>query len=388
MNRARIIAGIVALAAVAAGAAATKQSRSSEHQVLPAEQDVPHVEGQTIVFSQGFAERAGVKASPVARASLTPIVQVPGAVTFDSAHVSAAGTRIRGFVRHVFKVEGDAVKKGEALAEIESVELGNAQAEVAVAAAKKRAAERNAARESDLLAHSLTTAREEEVARSELEEQKAMLAAASQRVGALGGTTTAGARGTYLVHSPIQGTIVERGISAGQSVEPDLIAFRLAELDYLWIELHVFEREIGDLHRGDRVEITPAGDRQKKIEGTVSYVGEVIDTSTRSSEVRVKFDNTARVLRPGQSVVARLHPGSLARDVLVVPVAAITYIDGRPHLFLVDCPNPAGIVTRVLAKEVTLGMNDGDRQEIVQGVSETQYVVVEGVFALKSELFR
>ncbi|MEO6420671.1 MAG: efflux RND transporter periplasmic adaptor subunit [Polyangiaceae bacterium] len=380
-----VSAGVLALIGAIGGVVAVLHSH--EKPALAAEQDIPHVEGHAIVFSEKFAARAGVKAVPVVRTPLTPVVQVPGTVTFDSAHVSAAGTRIRGFVRHVFKVEGDAVKKGEPLAEIESVELGSAQAEFAVAAAKKRAAERNAARESDLLAHSLTTAREEEVARSELEEQKAMLAAASQRVGALGGAAT-GARGTYLVHSPIQGTIVERGISAGQSVEADLVAFRLAELDYLWIELHVFEREIGDLHRGDHVEITPAGDRQKKIEGTVTYVGEVIDPVTRSGEVRVKFDNTERVLRPGQSVVARVRPATLAREALVVPVVAITYIDGRPHVFSVDVPDAAGAITRVLVTEVKLGMSDGEQQEIVRGVVEGQKVVTVGVFALKSELFR
>ncbi len=383
--RRALVAFSFALACAVAGVATVLHLRTKPSVV--AAEDIPRVEGRAIVFSPEFAGRAGVKAVPVVRESLTPVVRVPGAVTFDSAHVSAAGTRIRGFVRHVFKVEGDAVKKGEALAEIESVELGSAQADVAVAAAKRRAAERNATRESELLAHRLTTAREEEIARSDLEEQSAMFAAASQRVGALGGAAI-GARGTYFVHSPIQGTIVERGISAGQSVEADLVAFRLAELDYLWIDLHVFEREIGDLHRGDRVEITPAGDRQKKIEGTVTYVGEVIDPATRSGQVRVTFDNTARILRPGQSVVARVHPATLARDALVVPVVAVTFIDGRPHVFVVDGPDRAGAITRVRVTEVKLGVSDGEQQEIVHGVLEGERVVAEGVFALKSELFR
>jgi cobalt-zinc-cadmium efflux system membrane fusion protein len=383
-----IAAALVALTCVALlGFVVAKRSRAVVSSQTEVESGVPHVEGRNVVFSSAFGERVGLKTEPVRRSRLTPVVSVPGAVTFDAQHVSAAGTRIRGFVRQVFKVEGDVVRKGEALAEIESGELGNAQAEIAAIAAKKRAAERNASRESDLLAQGLTTAREEEVARAELEQQTAMLAAASQRAAALGGATARGL-GTYLVHSPMDGTVVRRSISAGQSVDADLIAFEIADLKYLWIELHVFEREIGNLRLGDRAEITPAGAGQQKLEGKVAYVGQVIDMSTRSGEVRLKAENAAGLLRPGQSVFARVHPALLAREALSVPMSAITYVDGRPHVFVGPRAEDGGSLTRVRVVQVKVGMNDGDRQEIVEGLVEGDDVVVAGVFALKSELFR
>lgn len=346
--------------------------------------DVPHLEGKTIVFSPAFAQRSGIKAAEAESYALMPVVSLVGTVTFDSEHVSAAGTRISGFVTRVLKVEGDRVEKGDVLAEIESTDLGRAQAQVAVVMARKNAAERNAQREADLLAKNLTTAREEEVARAELEEQVAMLTAASHDVTALGGAG-GGRMGAYFVRAPIRGSVVMRAVSAGQSVGSDLVAFRVADLDYLWIELSVFEREIGSIHVDDVVELTPTGgDSSTRLQGKVAYVGEVIDPDTRTAAIRVKVDNHARLLRPGQSVNARVRPADLARQVTTVPVTAVTFVDGKPTVFAFVGKSD----TEVLVKDVKLGRSDGERQEIVEGLAVGERVASDGVFALKSELFR
>jgi cobalt-zinc-cadmium efflux system membrane fusion protein len=385
--KAAAVAVAIAVAAIGVGVGVAKYRGREAHAAPTAATvpDLPRLEGKTIVYSDAFSRRAGIELAPVEEAPLTPVVQVVGTVTFDSEHVSAAGTRIRGFVTRVFKVEGDPVKKGEALAEIESTELGNAQAQVAVVEARKSAAERNARREAELLAQSLTTAREAELARAELEEQKAMLGAATHQVAALGGRVP-GKLGTYLVYAPIGGTVVSRSVAAGQSVESDLVAFRVADLDHLWIELSVFEREIGSIRVGDVVDIRPTGESAQRLEGTVAHVGEVIDRTNRSGEVRVKVQNVrvdgARVLRPGQSVVARIRPGALARVATTIPDGALTYVDGRPTVFVVEGDG------RVAVREVELGRTDGTRQEIKAGLAVGQRVVARGVFALKSELFR
>jgi cobalt-zinc-cadmium efflux system membrane fusion protein len=343
--------------------------------------DVPRIDGRAIVFSPAFRDRAGVKLAPVARAELTPLIKVVGTATFDPEHVAAVGTRIRGIVSKVMKVEGDPVKKGDAIAEIESAELGQAQADIAVAQAHRRAAELNATREEDLASKRLSTAREAEVARATLEEQKALLSAAQQRAAALGGAT-AGGFGTYVLRAPLDGSLVERHVAPGQSVENNVVAFRVANLDQLWVELAVFERDIGAVRKDDVVVISPLSDPERKIQGRVEHVGEVIDLNSRSADVRVEVDNKARGLRPGQSVSAAIRASGPARVGLSVPQSAVTYVDGKATVFVAESD------TRVLPTEVELGATDGKAQEVVGGLREGQSVVAEGVFALKSELFR
>ena len=377
-----VLAVVAAVAAAGLGYARLHTSAPAEAADAPA--DVPRLEGKSILFSPAFAKRSGLKSAVAESYALMPVVQLVGTVTFDSEHVSAAGTRIAGFVSRVLKVEGDRVEKGDVLAEIESTDLGRAQAQVAVVTARKNAAQRNAQREADLLSKNLTTAREEEVARAELEEQVAMLTAASHDVAALGGSG-GGRMGTYFVRAPIRGSVVKRAVSSGQSVGSDLVAFRVADLDFLWIELSVFEREIGSIHVDDVVELTPTGgDSVTKLQGNVAYVGEVIDPDTRTAEIRVKVDNRGRLLRPGQSVNAHVRPAGLARQVTTIPVGAVTFVDGKATVFAFVGKSD----TEVVVKEVKLGRSDGERQEIVDGLAVGERVVSEGVFALKSELFR
>ncbi len=373
-------AGVIALVALWAFARPSGPTPGGAP-VADTGRDVPRMEGKAVVFSEAFAKRAGIKLSAVKQASLTPVVKVVGTVDFNPRQVAAVGARIQGFVRRVLRLPGDVVKAGEALAEIESATLGQAQADLSATSAHNQAAHANAQRENALLQQGLTTAREAEVANATLTSHKASLEAAKQRVLALGGAA-AGGFGTYTLRSPLNGTVVESHISVGQSVEANLIAFRVANLDDLWIDLSVFERTIGMVKVGDHVEVTPMADVKKTIEGKVAHVSEILDLTTRSGTVRVQVDNRNRLLRPGQSVVAVIRTATPTGMSLLIPFDAITYVDGAPTVFVAHNP------TKVMPTAVQLGKSDGEQQEVLDGLVEGQSVVVEGVFALKSELFR
>jgi membrane fusion protein, heavy metal efflux system len=352
---------------------------AAAHSVPPP--DVPRAEGSAIVFSEAFRKRAGIRTATIAHRDVVPELRVVGTVTFDPERVAAVGTRIRGLVRKLAKIEGDAVKEGDLLAEIESAELGEAQAKVATIEAHRKAAELNAKRERDLFQRKLSTAREAEVAAAKLAEQSALLTAARQKVRALGGNA-GGGLGTYLLRAPISGTVVERHVSAGQSVEGNLIAYRVADLDHLWIELAVFERRVDAIRKGDVVEIRPLAHPDRVIEGSVAYVADALDPASRTAAVRVKIDNSKRHLRPGQSVTASIRASGPTRNALVAPTSAVTWVDGKPTLFVATGDD------RVVPTRVELGAVSGSEQEIVSGVEAGTVIVSDGVFALKSELYR
>jgi cobalt-zinc-cadmium efflux system membrane fusion protein len=334
-----------------------------------------------------FKERLGLKTVAILQQPLTPVVRVPGTVDFDPRHVAAVGTRLTGLVRGVARFEGDAVKRGDLLGTIDSPELGSAQASVLEFRAQHRAAELNLDRERDLAAQGLTTTREVEQAAATLEEYRSKLNAAEQRVSALGGTIPSkkGGRviGVHELRAPLDGTVVERHVNAGQSVEGQLTAFRIADLDHLWIELAVFERTLPSIHKGDPVHLSPLTQADDPIAGQVAHVGEQVDPATRTAVVRIEVDNRARKLRPGQAVTATIRTSSAASaPVCVVPQSAITYVDGAPTVFVAETD------LRLVATRVEIGNGDGQVREVLSGVSAGQSVVVEGVFALKSELFR
>ncbi len=387
-SRVRKTAVLAVLAGVLLSAAIfTYLGRGSSHARAAVERpDVPRVEGKHIVFSAQYAKRIGLTAELVKRVEVVPSIAVVGKVTFDPEHVTRIGTRLRGVIRKVLHFEGDRVKQGELLAEMDSPELGEAQASVMMLQAESQAARRNAARESDLASRQLTTLKEAEEASATEDKYAAQLSAARQKVSALAGRSDAVASRTLGAHgltSPLSGTIVERHVSQGQLVEGNHTAFLVANLDRLWVELAVFERSLGGIRVGDPAELRPLGGTTPPIKGRVAHVSEVLDPTTRSATVRVEVDNRERLLRPGQAVDAViLASGTAVGAGLVVPSASVTYVDGRPRVFVLVSDN------RVEVVEVELGSPMGTEQHIRRGLSPDQRVVVRGTFELKSELYR
>jgi membrane fusion protein, heavy metal efflux system len=377
----------IGVAVLGVGAVVWQTRGSSSAQAsAPAEvSDTPRVEGERILFSRTFAERAKLKFAPVSRAMLVPIVNAVGTVSFNPEHVAAVGTRLKGLVSRVTKFEGDTVESGTMLAMIESAELGEAQAAVSMLEAEKRAADVNLDREKTLSQKNLTTQREAEVAGVEAERYQLLLGAARQKVAALSGGVGSrpGKLGSHELRSPLKGTIVERNIAPGQSVEGQLVAFRIADLDHLWVELDVFERNLSKMRVGDRVELSPLAAQTENFEGRVAHVGAVIDTETRSAPVRVEVDNRDRRLRVGQAVNARIHAAiSGEQQSTLVPSGAITFVDGKPTVFVKTGENAVRVV------KLETGTTNGHETEAISGLNPGDEVVSEGVFALKSELFR
>ncbi len=380
----RLVFGGAVLAIVAGGIFAL-QGQGEAAPSAEAAADVPRVNGEQIRFSDTFAQRAGIKLAKVRFDQLVPVVAAVGTADFNAEHVAAVGTRLRGLVSSVRKFEGDVVEAGAILARIESAELGEAQAAVSMLAAERHAAELNAEREARLAERSLTTAREVELASVEAKKAGLLLGAAQQKVAALGGNARPNnvVLGAHEVRSPIAGTVVERYVAPGQFVEGQLVAFKVANLDHLWIELDVFERNLSRVAVGDKAELRPLSAGADTLQGRVAKVASRIDQETHSAKVRIEVENKDRKLRVGQAVQATIHTsgGDLAPRP-IVPTSAITFVDGKPTVFVGAGPNAVRVAT------VQLGANDDDETEILAGLTATDQVVTEGAFALKSELFR
>jgi membrane fusion protein, heavy metal efflux system len=317
----------------------------------------------------------------VASGELAPIVHVTGTVTFDPDRVAAVGARIAGRVRKVEKLEGDLVKRGDVLAEIESAELGSAQAALISARAHAGAATANEKREKELADAKISSYRDAELAAASAAAARAELSAAETRVHAMGGQPE-GEPGVLLLRSPLEGKIVTRNLSRGQFVEPTLTAFKVADLSRVFVELAVFERDVATIRRGDSVDISSATSPGAAVSGKVAYAGDEIDLETKTAAVRVIVDQPATPLRPGQSVLAKIHTQAPVSETLVLPREAVTSVDGKTTVFV------AHDATSVEPRVINVGRQDAKHVEILDGVRAGESVAVSGVFALKSEIFR
>lgn len=337
-----------------------------------------------------LARRAQIRTERVARSRVATTLQLAGSVDFDATRTAEVGGRISGRITRILVRPGDVVRAGDALAEIESAQLGEGIAQYFSAQARLIAARQALARETSLSAQRLTTAQALEEARANAQALQAEVRGAEARLVAMGLSPSelpsmmgaSGARRVTL-RAPIAGEVIARQGVVGQTVEPTSTLLRIGDTSELWVLLDVFERDLARVHDGDRAEIVCETWPGRVFRGVIEHVDPVVDPSTRTARVRVEVANEGALLRPGQFVTARLHPtGADGRDALTVPRAALLQIEGRPAVFVAvgrDQYEP---------RALELGAGDGDRVEVVRGLAEGDEAVVEGAFALKSELQR
>ena len=339
------------------------------------------MEGNRIRFSEEFAARHHVASVPAAETELSPTIQVMGTVRYDVRKFAAVGARSAGRVRRVLRIVGDEVKPGDILADLESVDLGKAQANAEALRAKEIAAESNLKREQQLAEAKVTAMREAESAKAEHQALRAERRAAEKAVVAMGAGLDSEV-GVLKLRSPIAGRVIMAKASRGQTVEPSDTLFEVADLSTVWVELMVFERDLDRIRKGDAVEILPAAARGESVQGTLAQVGDFVDPTTRSAIVRVEVDNRKGWLRPGQSTSARIQSRAPTARLLTIPKAAVSFIDGKPTALVQVGP---GLVE---PRPVELGPDDGERVAVRQGLRAGENVITEGLFALKSEIFR
>jgi cobalt-zinc-cadmium efflux system membrane fusion protein len=348
---------------------------------VTAQRATPYIEDGRISFSQDFAERISLKTSAAEESELNPTIQVTGRLTYDARLVSAVGSRISGRVRAVRKIEGERVTAGEVLAELESIELGRAQAEVLKARAHEQVALAEAARERKLAEAHITSTRDAEHAEAAAAAATAERVAAERTVLAMGGAVE-GEPGILQIRSPIAGRVVQSTVTRGQTIDPNFTAFTVADLSKLWVELDVYERDLPSIQEGDEVQIALQARRDQKIVGRIARVGDIVDGETHTTKVRVEIDNRQTSLKPGLAVTATIETDGATAKQLQVPRDAVTRVDGKPIVFV--ALNGTSVETR----HVKLGQEDSDSIAVLEGLKAGEQVVVNGVFALKSEIFR
>ncbi len=243
-------------------------------------------------------------------------------------------------------VEEDVITREEA--QQDEASFQTAQSEYNQALAELRAAER-AADAASFQAQSQRSAT-----------QQAAASAQTQRI----------IRGYANITAPRSGMIAERLVSPGTLVRPDMQILRLVQIHPIRVQANVAESDLSRIRPGDTVRVWDRAETQAPITAKVSSVFPAANLQTRTGIVEAVIPNDAERFIPGDYVVMAIETGE-RRNVLTVPNRAIVTIDqqravwtlrdGRAHL-----------------QFVTTGVTDGNRTEIVRGLSAGETLITQG----------
>lgn len=307
-----------------------------------------------VSISPQVVNNLGVRTEQAKYGILSRRIDTVGYVSFDEDTLQHIHTRVDGWIESLnITATGDPVSEGQVLFELYSPTLVNAEEEYLTALRSGN---------SSLLAAS--------------RKRLTALGVSSGETDRLKRTNTVNQTLTVIARS--DGVVANLGVREGQFITPATDIMSIAKLDRVWVLAEIFERQAGWIQPGQRAEVELDYLPGKRLQGTVDYIYPELDLTTRTLKVRMRFDNTSDFFRPNMFARVTIH-GTETAAVVHVPREAL--IRG-------------GIVDRVVlalgegkfrAQPVQIGIESGDRVEILSGIGTTDLVVTSGQFLIDSE---
>ena len=280
--------------------------------------------------------------------------------TLTSQEEAVVVARTQGVVEEIFSEEGDQVKRGAALAQLDTRKL---ELEVRRTRTNIESFERAFARSQQLLETNMISPEAHDQARYNLEREKASLAL---QIYDLAEAT---------IRAPIDGVITKREIKLGNTLSPNSPAFEIKRVDAIEAILNVPEREVNKVQRGQLARVTVDALSSTEFDGIVDRVAPEIDANSGTFRVTVRMDNQKSLLRPGMFARVGIRYDSNENTLLLKREAVVTQKDESSVFVVRD-----GVATK---QEVKLGYAMGSDIEILDGLVEGDEVVVTGQGGLR-----
>lgn len=186
------------------------------------------------------------------------------------------------------------------------------------------------------------------------------------------------------IRAPFAGTLGLRQVNLGQNLGDSDVIASLQHLDTVHVEFVLPQQQVGQVHPGVTVRVNSDAVPGRTLEGRLTAIEPLADSSTRTVRMQAVLDNPGQTLRPGMFVnVGVALPGT--REVTLVPVTAVLYAAYSDSVFLVEAAEGNGTEGLKLRQQfVQLGERRGDFVAVNRGVAPGQTVVSTGVFKYRN----
>lgn len=178
------------------------------------------------------------------------------------------------------------------------------------------------------------------------------------------------ARQLVELKTPIAGTVTSIDLSVGDYVSPGQQVAIVAIIETLRMKLGVSSTDIDYFRVGDSVRIVVESVNGFEAVGVVSMVAGSADPETRTFQVQIEIDNSARVFKPGMFARAEVIVETF-ENILVAPRSAVMTRNDKDYLYVVNGD-------RTIAKEVILGAEFSGSTEIRAGLNVGDTIVTLG----------
>jgi RND family efflux transporter MFP subunit len=288
-------------------------------------------------------------------------------VAIDETRIGHVHTKVEGWIDKVFvDFTGKQVEKGQPLLTIYSPDMLASQRELLLAAKAKTIMRDSALPSGFDQSESLLQATRRRLELWDLSE------AQIDQVLKTGEPIK-----NITVYSPMTGYITERKAFPQVKVMPDTDLYTIVDLSHVWIMADVFEYEAPNIRVGQTARVSIQAIPGKVFNARIDFLQPQVDPMTRTLKVRLNMDNPGVLLKPDMYADVEFQVNIPSR--LTVPADAVLNAGERKTVFI-DRGN--GYFE---PRQVKTGEREGDRIQILSGLTGGERVVTSGNFLVDSE---
>ncbi|HEY4392993.1 MAG TPA: efflux RND transporter periplasmic adaptor subunit [Polyangia bacterium] len=346
-------------------------------------------EGEVWLTAQQIRD-AKVQIEPIGQHTVGNEIVTSGKVSFDDLRVAHIFSPVTGRVKRILAEPGERVKKGAALATIESPDVGNAFADYGKAQADLIASDHDLRRQKELFEAHAGSQRDYESAEDNYGKAKAEMDRARQKARLFRGGGTDAVTQEFVLRAPIEGQVIARAVNPGAEVQGQYSGgaavelFTVGELDSVWVFADVFEMDLARVRKDAPVSIKVVAYPDRAFAGKVDWISDALDPTSRTARVRCSLPNPGRELKP--EMYATVAISVPAPTVAALPRAALLRIGDQTVVFVQNGNAPDGRV-KFARRIVAVNEDEGaDYVPIVRGVNRGDAVVTSGAILLSGML--
>jgi membrane fusion protein, multidrug efflux system len=265
---------------------------------------------------------------------------------------------ISGQVEKVYATEGQKVKQGQLLAELNK---SNYESMYQMSLSKQKQAEDAYNRLSDLYKKGSLP----EIKYIEVQTGVDQARSATQ--------ITLKNMNDCKLYAPMDGIIGSRSIEPGMSILPAVTVFKLVKIDKVFVKVSVPENEISKTLIGQKAQVSVTALDNENFEGIIQEKGIMASPLSHTYDIKIALSNPQGKLMPGMVCKVSIQNNTSMNQVVVPSNVIQTDKNGQKYLFTAD-----ENTNKVLKKNVTVGAPYANGVIIISGLKAGDQLITEG----------
>ncbi|AUC84950.1 efflux RND transporter periplasmic adaptor subunit [Polaribacter sp. ALD11] len=179
------------------------------------------------------------------------------------------------------------------------------------------------------------------------------------------------------VYATVSGTVSEKLVAEGDYIKQGQPLLKITNLSTVWANFDVYENQINQFKKGQAILITT--NSNKELKAIVDFIDPVLDTKTRTVQLRAVLNNKDNFFKPGMFVEGKIKGITSSKEAVVtIPSTAVLWTGKRSVVYLKANKNEPIFEMR----KIILGNRVGANYQVLEGLNNGDEIVTNGTFTV------